>query len=174
MSSYYTITAPVSVRLESNSPTLVRLSSPFFIKKHVEILAYYFKREFHYDFPQFEAGEKATDPDYTPYEVWLFHREALDELKNPRDDPRRVIGAACFRLRPRSGESRWALQWVWFHPYERQRGHLSKQWPEFERRYGRFPIEEPVSYAMGQFLKKKRRLDRNKSFLSVRAEHRRK
>jgi hypothetical protein len=156
MSNFFTIKLPISRSLPSTSPSLVSGDSPHTIRRCVETLAYYFKREFHFDFPQFEASESPSDSRYVPYEVWLFHEEALDQARDLDDNPRRVIGAACFRQRPHGSAKRWALQWIWFHPYERRRGHLSRSWSLFKSRYRQFHVEGPLSDAMKRFLSKQR------------------
>jgi hypothetical protein len=167
--AYYTIKLPVSRKLPPISPTLVTTESPYSLRRCVETLAYYFKRELHFDFSQFEASESPTDSWYVPYEVWAFHDEAIDEARNLHDEPRRVIGAACFRRRANGHTISWALQWVWFHPYERRRGHLTRCWQLFLRRYGAFDVERPLSDAMMRFLSKHAD-DHSES--SLRARHR--
>jgi hypothetical protein len=154
MSDFYTIKLPVSRKLPQTSPSPIKASSPLALRRHVETLAYYFKREFHFDFPQFEASESPSDSWYVPYDAWLFHEEANDEVRDLEDNPRRVIGAACFRQRIDEDAINWALQWIWFHPYERRRGHLTQSWALFRSRYGQFHVEGPVSDAMAQFLAK--------------------
>lgn len=157
MADLYTIDLPISRRLGSISPRLVRGRSKMTERKYVEKLAYYFKREFHFDFVQYEANESESweSPSYVPSEVWLFHTAATDHVRDVGDQPRRVIGAACFR-REDIPQALWALDWIWFHPYERGRGHLTRCWPEWEQRYGRFQVEEPLSQAMIRFLAKMR------------------
>jgi hypothetical protein len=46
----------------------------------------------------------------------------------------------------------WALQWIWFHPYERRKGHLRNAWPYFLDRFGTFQVEPPLSPAMDKLL----------------------
>src|SRR5262249_29041872 len=72
-----------------------------------------------------------------------------------------VIGACCFRYRhdveplpPGIPPDYYALQWIWFHPYERNRGHLSRALPYFQARFGRLIAEPPFSPAMNAFLHK--------------------
>ena len=63
-------------------------------------------------------------------------------------------------MRPTSPEAdewesaHWGLAWVWFHPYERRRRHLSRAWPYFRARFGDFEVERPLSLAMAAFLRK--------------------
>ena len=151
----YTIRLPVLRTLGAESPTLVLPSSPSSWRRGTEALAYFFKREFGYDFPQFEAADGPADPDHVPYEAWLFHETAWDHIREVGEDPRRVLGAACFRRREYArAPARWTLDWAWFHAYERRRGHLSTSWVMLRERYGLFPAEPPLSDAMRAFLQK--------------------
>lgn len=113
---------------------LVTKYSPMKDKKIVYRFAQYFRREFRYDFVQF--CEKEDDE----YEAYIF---------TEYDD---AIGACCFRKRENKEDSWWALQWIWLHPYFRDRGVLSKHWKFFESRYEIFDVERPLSNAMKQVL----------------------
>jgi hypothetical protein len=154
---HYTIKLPINSNLGETSPTLVTPSSPLGWRRPVETLAYFFKREFRYDFPQFEAAEQPQSLGYVPYEAWLFHEPAWDRFRNEdKRPPRRSIGAACFRWRDdwKDHDPCWTLDWVWFHPYERRLGRLTRAWPSFEEKYGQFPLETPISHEMEGFLRK--------------------
>lgn len=63
-----------------------------------------------------------------------------------------IYGACCFRLRQYDTEGSYAMQWIWFHPYARRKGHLSAAWPYFRRRFGAFIVEAPYSDGMKAFL----------------------
>jgi hypothetical protein len=68
----------------------------------------------------------------------------------------RVLGACCFQDRQLDDTPHaWSLQWVWLHPFERRRGHLSRAWPYFAARFGPFYVEPPWTDAMQAFLTKK-------------------
>jgi hypothetical protein len=131
---HFTIKAPVlSDRRDYFLP--VTKDSPLRHRKVVEQLAYYFKREFHYDFVQYSATH---DDDLAEAYLWRDHQWA--------DSP--IIGGCCFRP---DGKG-WRLCWVWFHPYCRRRGLLSARWSFFQERYGHFFCERPLSEAMESFL----------------------
>ena len=105
-------------------------------KKDKEIvyrLAQYFRREFNYDFVQYSCNE-----DDLTHEAYIF--------KNYDD---KAFGACCFRRREYTDTGKiWALQWIWLHPYFREKGELKKHWPFFKERYGDFHVEGPYSKAM--------------------------
>ena len=123
------------------------------IRRAVECCAYYFRRELNFDFLQYCSLEKQDDK----HRAFLWtHDGTLDEK-----DRVTVVGACCFRLRKWSDAplsnlppESYALQWIWFHPYERRKGHLQKAWPYFSRRFGRIVPEAPMSESMRAFLKK--------------------
>jgi len=104
-------------------------------RQAVEKLAYYFRREFHYDDVQYNATSPRCD-------AYLFRDR--DRFPQP------VVGACCFYPKGKG----WALSWIWFHPYSRNRGYLSTYWEYFQKRYGNFWCERPHSAAMKNFLKK--------------------
>lgn len=153
----YTIKPPILRTLPDSGPTLLVSSSPLRWKMALEALAYFFKREMRYDFPQFEASEDPSQPEHVPYEGWLFHEIAYDQVREIGDRPYRVMGAACFRWREGkvlAQSPSWSLDWVWFHPYERRKGRLRAVWPMFRERYGvAFPLEFPLSSAMRAFVR---------------------
>jgi hypothetical protein len=130
-------------------------NSPMLLKKEVERFAYYFKRELHYDFPQFEAADNG---EYTAY---LFANEA-------NRYPRVWAGACCFRTRAYTdvglNSPIQALQWMWIHPYCRARGILKECWPTLRKNHGDFFQELPISPAMLGFLLKH---NRDSAFLPI-------
>src|SRR6266481_7355689 len=89
----------------------VNRESEIRIRKEVERFAYYFKREFNYDFPQYSVNDK------TYYTAYLF-------TNGENQYPHVWIGACCFRSRNYAdlGLQCEALQWVWIHPYFRTKG----------------------------------------------------
>lgn len=110
------------------------------LKAEVEKFAYYFRREGHYDFVQFEATDTG------PYTAYLF-----------ASDERRVwIGACCFRTRLYAdvGIPIAVLQWIWLHPYFRGRGVLRRHWQTLHKEHGDFYVEPPLSHGMRGFLLK--------------------
>lgn len=104
-------------------------------------IAQLFRREFEYDFTQYGSEGAEDDELSRAYLWWSQDNEA--------------IGACCFRWREYSDHAPgWGLQWIWFHPYERRKGHLSRSWPYFKQRFKDFQVESPISTAMGNFMVK--------------------
>lgn len=122
--------------------TQVSFHSAISIKRTLEQYAYYFRREFHYDFVQYGADDHITDLDI---KAFLF------------PDPQGKfywVGGCCFRYRHKGGKNYWALQWIWVHPEYRGKGVTRAAWSTFEEEMGSFKIEEPVSISMQYFLLK--------------------
>jgi len=123
--------------------------SPLGWKRAVRQHAVFFRREFEYDFTQYDPADE--DPDCRAF-VWT-EPEAL------RDDRYIALGSACFRKRwldedADDGEWWWAMQWVWLHPFVRRDGLLSGTWGYFRNRFGQFKLEQPLSQAMDAFAAK--------------------
>jgi hypothetical protein len=151
-SSYYRIVLPVLPDTLYGSGACITDGSPRRVRQAVEKLARFFRQEFGYDFLQYSADER--DPNGRAY-LWVGHvSDYFVKTGRGRRGGGQVAayGACCFRKRT----SGWALAWVWFHPYERSRGHLSAMWPDFRAKYGDFYVEQPLSRSMRSFLSKKR------------------
>ena len=153
---YYSLNPPVSTTLSAySSPLLVLPSSPRRIREFVETFGKNFCRELHFDFVPFEAAETPESPGFVPYEVYLFHQVASDLCEIDKPLKNRCIGACGFRwVEWTDAPPCWSFQWAWFHPYFRARGNLSKAWPSFVQKYGRFHVQYPVSGAMEKFLER--------------------
>jgi hypothetical protein len=123
----------------------VHSNQPISIHKAVEQLAYYFKREGRYDFVQYCTYE---DKDNKKSESYIWTDTDWDD--------KFIVGAINFRFLGDVGQNNeWSLEWVWFHPYYRNRGLLSEAWPHFQKKYGKnFRIEPPLSKAMQRFIDK--------------------
>ena len=142
---YFTITLPTDRATESVDPALVLPTAPKRQREHVETFARYFLRERGQGALQFEAAETPSSVGYVRYEAHLFHDEG------------RYCGACCFRWRDwADAPPSWSLDWIWLHPYRRQRGLLTRAWPKFKERYGDFHLAQPLSAAMRAFLRKTR------------------
>jgi len=123
----------------------VTYKSPANHRKAIEQIARYFRREFHYDFVQYLANEEDTKA--ISY-GWLSSGY-LGESNT-------VTGGCSFRWREWSdAPAGWSLSWIWMHPYCRNNGLLSKNWPCFVARFGEFHVETPYSPAMAAFLNKR-------------------
>jgi hypothetical protein len=109
-------------------------------------LAQFFRREFRYDFPQYSVDDREAK---TRGYLWTSRQDYWGDNKQT------VIGGCCFHWKVFSDAPEgYGLSFVWFHPYERQRGHLSRLWPHFKERFGDFFCEWPLSAAMKGFLAK--------------------
>jgi hypothetical protein len=116
---------------------LVKCTSKPYIKAYVKKFAEFFRKEFRYDFVQFCPKEIDN------YNAFLF----------PTTDFMSLVGACCFREREYKDTGRkWCLQWIWLHPYYRDKGILKKNWKYFEDMLGDFYVETPYSSSMRGFL----------------------
>jgi hypothetical protein len=136
--------------LSVNGRHEVNGSSTLGIRKALEQFARYFKAEFHYDDVQYYADEHDED-----CRGFLFTEPALDIVTEEHPEmPTRCLGGCCFRYVRFSDGDRWVLYWVWFHPFFRGRGLLSKHWGKFSEHFGDFIVAPPMSSAMKSFVAK--------------------
>jgi hypothetical protein len=157
MSNETTIRLPVVILDEDEkSPLMITYKHPRKLRNAVETIAYYFRREMHYDLVQYESVEKPSDPYFVYYEAYLFFEEALDlvfDYVSPIKS--RIIGACCFRKRFKENwDYCWSLDWIWLHPYYRHQRKLTDAWQLFNRKYQYFHVEPPYSIEMEKFLSK--------------------
>jgi hypothetical protein len=124
-------------------PTLITARSPMSLRKRVEILARYFRREFGYDFVNFTAQPR--DP---KCEAWLWTTNQEGRMY--------ATGHAVFWKQHFADrqEPEWELGSVWQHPYFRGEGRLSEVWPHWAASYGPFWVCRPWSPAMAAFMDK--------------------
>ncbi len=128
----------------------VTTHSPLSVRKAVAKMAKYFKMEFQYDFLQYTATDEQESA-----RAFLFTTLNLNSYTHVHRDPSEVIvvGGCCFRWREwTDADPGWAMQWIWMHPFFRNRGKLSEAWPFFCKRFGLFKVEGPLSRAMVRFL----------------------
>lgn len=120
--------------------------SPRPLRQAVYQYAKYFRREFDYDFVQYAVQDEESARAFLLVgDIGVDHRGPV----------RFIDGALCFRWREwRDADPGWALQWVWLHPYARNRGRLTRAWPQFKAAFGSFHVEGPLSRAMTGFLGK--------------------
>jgi len=113
-------------------------------------LALYFRREFGYDTAPWGYEGKYVDDEAIAY---MF---TLSDIYSDKEDwrqPEYGFGAVGFRWRRWTDAPHgWALQWAWIHPYQRNRGNLSKLWPSLKKLHGDFHVEPPLSAAMKRFI----------------------
>jgi len=135
--------------------------SPMSWRKAVEEMALYFKREMKYEsigYSTYEWRELLLVDDRM-----LVFTDTYVEEKQPTKESRtdftiRLLftGVIAMRARKQRWNSRpnWTLDWVWFHPFARRRGHLTRAWPFLLQMYPDLKISEPPSDAMRAFLNK--------------------
>jgi hypothetical protein len=127
--------------------------SPFRWRMAAEKLAYYFRREFRYDFPPYKASESKNGAvDCFHDRVLLFHKP---DLAASIQGLTYFFGAVGVRWMVwEDFPACWCLGWAWLHPYERRRGHLTNAWPYILKMFPNPSLSYPVSAAMEAFLKK--------------------
>lgn len=118
------------------------------LRKTMFLLARFFKREFSYDGIQYASYYDIEDDDECHAYMWT-----LDKGKNHEDIKSFAFGGFCFRKR---SANRYGLQWIWLHPYLRNRGLLTKHWSSMKEKFGHdFYVEPPYSLPLEKFLNKK-------------------
>jgi hypothetical protein len=143
----YKIDSPViQNNVEHKEILYVFPSSDDEIQSALELLAEYFKKEFRYDYLQY--CKRDSNSDCTGF---LITERALDLTEEFDHHPYRIVGGGCFRT---NGPDNYFLDWVWFHPFARNRGRLKKLWPLFKEKFGEFSITEPLSAHMKEFITK--------------------
>ena len=147
MSDRYTISLPVFDKsLSGTGLSKVLSDSNLAEKQALEQFARYFKNEMHYDNVQYEADNHNEN-----CVGFLFTENAMDISTDEHVSmPCRCVGGCCFR----KVQTPWVLCWVWFHPFFRDRGLLSRHWKTFCSKFVEFAIEAPLSSSMESFLKK--------------------
>ncbi|WP_166109307.1 hypothetical protein [Pseudoalteromonas sp. Z9A5] len=115
-------------------------------KDALEQMATYFKREFKFDTLQYckeEHQEKCTGV--------IFTERAMDLVETETHYPHKIIGGACF-WEQESGD--YTLDWIWIHPFARNRKKLKEYWPILKEEFGEFTLSPPISAQMSAFLEK--------------------
>ena len=117
-------------------------------KLHVDLFnrfGLYLFREQHYDFPL-----EWNDREEEKTEAYFLIGGNLDWTTA------QPVGAAVFMQQPYTNveANDWWLMWVWIHPFARRRCILSRAWPIFQRKFGDFKVQRPISISMQAFLDK--------------------
>jgi hypothetical protein len=128
--------------LRHKNPELVDEKSPFWMHQEVRERAVLFRREFRYDFLQWDGSRSKKAPSNAQGYLFTDHTGELPQGT--------IIGACAFSCR----QMRWSLDWIWIIPSMRRRGTLLNRWPTFLERYGDFDIEHPLSGAMEAFVRR--------------------
>jgi hypothetical protein len=125
-------------------------------RKAVEVTSRYFRREFRNQVVPYNTKAFSVPDEHRAY-LWIDRHEYVWH-RHKKVYP--VIGACCFRLRGYKGPlppdvpaKSYILEWLWFHPYERRRGHFSKALPYFLARFPRLITDHPVSPETAALLK---------------------
>ncbi len=118
----------------------ITANSSCWIHGEIYLRALAFRREFQYDFVQWDSPKGDSDPYVRGY---LFINSGNI-----------AVGACAFRWREYDGKALWGLQWIWIAPKYRRSGILTKHWHNLRQLHGDFHLEPPVSDAMVAFVTK--------------------
>lgn len=131
---------------------IVGPNSPLAWRKAAENLACYFRREFGYDFVQYQATECHHDWSLAKDRVLVFAKKSVN---TSFEDVFCFFGAVSVRwIKWSNAPPSWSIEWVWFHPYERGKGHMTKAWPFILQMFPEPSVAPPISPAMKSFLVK--------------------
>lgn len=143
----YTIELPILEDFQSHENIFfIDEGSKSSQKEALELMASYFKKEFNYDHLQYCKDDNNIDCIGV-----LFVEIARDQVKDFDHHPHRVVGGACFRNK---GSETYKLDWIWFHPFARNRKKLKNHWEQLKTKFGDFTITEPLSAHMAKFVEK--------------------
>ncbi|MDC3211185.1 hypothetical protein NQU47_01285 [Pseudoalteromonas distincta] len=148
MTDKYEIKLPVIKKALGNDGFIdIKKSSPKNIRDGLETIALYFKREERYDHIQYCADEYGNEnPEYHGF---AFTESAFDAMEeNDAETPTRLLGGGCFRKRKVKEGEIWILDWVWIHPYARNKGLFTNRIDYFKEVFGDFLPEPPLSKPM--------------------------
>ena len=129
--------------------TVLGINSPLSYRKAARLLAEDFASYTHFSPAPYEADEiKNYGKSYARDRALLFG-EPID-LKRVR-----FFGAIGMRWKKYDDMPEgWFMTWVWFHPSEQKKGHLTNAWPHILRLFPNFFPDPPITPAMQSFLKK--------------------
>lgn len=123
------------------TPEKVDATSPLWMHEEVRRRAIQFRRDFRYDFLQWDGG--ASQRASSKCHGYLL------SVNNPEHQPGVIAGACAFFPKKEGG---WKLGWIWTAPKFRRSGILASRWSAFLEQYGDFTIEHPLSAAMHNFV----------------------
>lgn len=143
----YQIDAPILELDSYEDPLYIDKNSDLLHKQTLAQLARYFKMEMGTDYLQFDES-MFNDDRYTGF---LLLKMASDLVLNEHTHwPNRVIGGGVFC----NQGSVYDLDWVWVHPFFRNKHELSSRWSVFKKRFGNFTVSQPISLHMKAFVEK--------------------
>lgn len=128
---------------------IIRHNDPSSLKKTIEVIGGFYKRELGIDYSPYFLS-KYIDKNRVAY-IWTedVYQKRTHEVKVI------VIGVCVFEWKNYNERPiEWELSWVWFHPFERGRGHLSRDWEKLKNLFPGFTVKGPLNVAMESFLKK--------------------
>lgn len=146
----------------SQSLRWIRSNSAEESKDALESIARCFKNEMRFDNLQYDANDHYDDSciGFIIVQLNLNCMKDYDfEIAEQNIQIHYVIGGGCFRDKFDKSKK---LDFVWLHPYARQRGIMKKAWEKFNSKFGDFDLEKPISSSMMRFL------DKNKKTLKTR------
>jgi hypothetical protein len=115
-------------------------------KENLAMSARLFKKEMNFDHLQFDESMYENDN----FVGVLFLQRAMDLVLHEDHYPNRVVGGAVFVAHGASFE----LDWLWLHPFARNRKMLKSNWPTLTQRFGSFSVAKPISLQMSAFIQK--------------------
>lgn len=110
------------------------------------MIAKYFKNEMGFDHLQFDESMYDNE-DFTGF---LLLQRAMDLVEREDHFPSRIVGGGIFVKYC----SAYELDWVWIHPFSRNRKVLRDRWGGFKEKFGNFSVAKPLSAQMAAFLQK--------------------
>lgn len=120
------------------SPEMVTQDSPLWMHRAMYERAWAFKREFSYDFIQWNFSKTRAQRE----------RGAIGFLFTSETGV--IDGACAFR----KDDDEWSMEWIWIRPERRRAGLLAARWASLLALFGDFWIAHPISDAMAGFIAK--------------------
>lgn len=117
------------------------------MKDHLAGFASHFKREMRFDRLQFDEDMYGNE-DFVGF---LIFERAMDLCKDEDQHPCRIVGGGVFA----DHENAYELDWIWLHPFVRNRGLFGECWKGFTKKFGEFSVAKPISAQMEASLKKR-------------------
>jgi hypothetical protein len=125
--------------------TPVTYLSPLVLRKQLDIMATYHRRELKLDFTLYRYDQGCDNKEH-PYIGFL--------LPATNTIPESWVGGVMFRwVEWANAEPGWEMSWAWLHPYARRHGILTSYWPVFKRFFAPFTLDMP-NKSMRAFLSK--------------------
>ena len=141
----------IKVFRDISGPCIIKVThkSPLILRQSLLLCAKYFQREGYSDMLHYNLDEK-NFVGYLFTEPNRFH----------------AVGGCIFRFREYNNipEKFWTMHWIWMHPYIRNKGLLSKYVDKFNKEFGYWYPEHPLSKAMQRFVIKHKFVNPSEKF----------